>query len=165
MNLNEQNRKDRFIYCQILVTHNLNPICFYIHKQRYSNKTNYFTVHDTEVLWQAIWTIAPDSYVRGPGFDTWSGNILSFFLPLFPLFQEGQLSVTGKSMCTKYWSTALPRKSVVRLTDRLNMTLDVYRGPKTTMQQQQIWTITIQTEVKKKSNLFLSLKHGFLTFN
>ena len=26
------------------------------------------------------------------GFDTWSGNILSFLLPLF---QEGQLSVTG----------------------------------------------------------------------
>ena len=31
-----------------------------------------------------------------------SGNILWF---LIPLFQEGQLSVTG-SMCTKYWLTA-----------------------------------------------------------
>ena len=31
---------------------------------------------------------------------------------------------------------SLPRKSVVRLTDRPNMTLDVYRGRKTTMQQQ-----------------------------
>ena len=30
-------------------------------------------------------------------------NILSF---LRPLFQEGQLSVTGESMCTKYWLTA-----------------------------------------------------------
>ena len=39
----------------------------------------------------------------GPGFDTWSGNILWF--PLL-LFQEGQLSVTVKSMCTKYWLTA-----------------------------------------------------------
>ena len=37
------------------------------------------------------------------GFDTRSGNILSFLLPLF---QEGQLSVTGESMCTKYWLTA-----------------------------------------------------------
>ena len=46
---------------------------------------------------------APDSWVRGPGFDTRSGNILSLFLPLF---QEGQLSVTGESMCTKYWLTA-----------------------------------------------------------
>ena len=34
---------------------------------------------------------------------TRSGNILSFLLPLF---QEGQLSVTGESMCTKYWLTA-----------------------------------------------------------
>ena len=32
-----------------------------------------------------------------------SGNILLFLLPLF---QEGQLSVTGESMCTKYWLTA-----------------------------------------------------------
>ena len=37
------------------------------------------------------------------GTDTRSGNILSFLLPLF---QEGQLSVTGESMCTKYWLTA-----------------------------------------------------------
>ena len=32
---------------------------------------------------------------------------------------------------------SLPSKSVVRLTDRPDMTLDVYRGRKTTMQQQQ----------------------------
>ena len=37
---------------------------------------------------------APDSQVRGPGFDTQSDNILSFLLSLF---QEGQLSVTGES--------------------------------------------------------------------
>ena len=30
---------------------------------------------------------------------------------------------------------SLPRKSVVRLTDRPDMTLDVYRGHKTTKQQ------------------------------
>ena len=33
---------------------------------------------------------------------------------------------------------SLPRKSVVRLTDRPDMTLDVYRGRKTTIQQQQV---------------------------
>ena len=33
---------------------------------------------------------------------------------------------------------SLPRKSVVRLTERPDMTLDVYRGRKTTMQQQQV---------------------------
>ena len=32
---------------------------------------------------------------------------------------------------------SLPRKSVVRLTDRPDMTVDVYRGRKITMQQQQ----------------------------
>ena len=32
---------------------------------------------------------------------------------------------------------SLPRKSAVRLTDRPDMTLDVYRGRKTTMQQNQ----------------------------
>ena len=32
---------------------------------------------------------------------------------------------------------SLPRKSVVRLTDRPDMTLDVYRGRRTTTQQQQ----------------------------
>ena len=38
-----------------------------------------------------------------PGFDTRSGHVLSFLLLLI---QEGQLSVTGESMCTKYWLTA-----------------------------------------------------------
>ena len=33
---------------------------------------------------------------------------------------------------------SLPRKSVVRLTDRPDMTLDVYRGRKTTVQQYNI---------------------------
>ena len=33
---------------------------------------------------------------------------------------------------------SLPRKSVVRLTDRPDMTLDVYRGRKTTKQQQKL---------------------------
>ena len=46
-------------------------------------------------------------------------------LPLIPI---GQLSVTGERMCTKYWLTSygsLPRNSVVRLTDRLDMTIIV----------------------------------------
>ena len=34
---------------------------------------------------------------------------------------------------------SLPRKSVVRLTDRPDMTLDVYRGRKTTIQQNTTW--------------------------
>ena len=35
-------------------------------------------------------------------------------------------------------SLSLPRKSVVRLTDRPDMTLDVYRGRKTTIQQHHL---------------------------
>ena len=46
---------------------------------------------------------ASDSRARGLGFDTRSGHTLSFLLPLI---QEGHLSVTGESMCTKYWLTA-----------------------------------------------------------
>ena len=38
----------------------------------------------------------------------------------------------------------LPRKSVVRLTDRPDMTLDVYRGRKTTIQQQQQYISSAQ---------------------
>ena len=41
---------------------------------------------------------------------------------------------------------SLPRKSVVRLTDRPDMTLDVYRGRKTTMQQQQQQLILLKRE-------------------
>ena len=37
---------------------------------------------------------------------------------------------------------SLPRKSVVRLPDRPDMTLDVYRGRKTTTQQQQHCCLT-----------------------
>ena len=38
-----------------------------------------------------------------PEFDTRSGHILLFLLPQI---QEGQLSLTGESMCTKYGLTA-----------------------------------------------------------
>ena len=41
---------------------------------------------------------------------------------------------------------SLPRKSVVRLTDRPDMTLDVYRGRKTTMQQQQATALSFEKD-------------------
>ena len=47
---------------------------------------------------------------------------------------------------------SLPRKSVVRLTDRPDMTLDVNRGRKTTMQQQLVGaghlTVSLLIEVQ-----------------
>ena len=42
-----------------------------------------------------------------------------------------------KVLVNRLGGLSLPRKSVVRLTDGPDMTLDVYRGRKTTMQQQQ----------------------------
>ena len=43
---------------------------------------------------------------------------------------------------------SLPRKSVVRLTDRPDMTLDVYPGRKTTIQQQSLLPFLIWSSVK-----------------
>ena len=45
----------------------------------------------------------PGRAAQSVGFDTRSGHLLSFLLPLI---QKGQLSATGGSMCTKYWLTA-----------------------------------------------------------
>ena len=42
-----------------------------------------------------------------------------------------------KVLVNRLGGLSLPRKSEVRLTDRPDMTLDVYRGRKTTVQQQQ----------------------------
>ena len=56
-------------------------------------------------------------------------EIFSAAILLLPLIQEGLLSVTSKSMCTKYWLTTKSKlaqeKSVVRLTNHLNMTIAV----------------------------------------
>ena len=40
-------------------------------------------------------------------------------------------------LVTRLGGLSLPRKGVVRLTDRPDMTLDVYRGHKTTQQPKQ----------------------------
>ena len=49
---------------------------------------------------------------------------------------------------------SLPRKIVARLTDRPDMTLDVYRGRKTTTttQQQQQQPTAARTKLHKKNN-------------
>ena len=43
-----------------------------------------------------------------------------------------------ETLVNRLGGLSLPRKSVVMLTNRPDMTLDVYRGRKTTIQQQQI---------------------------
>ena len=42
-----------------------------------------------------------------------------------------------EALVNRLGGLSLPRKSVVRLTDHPDMTLDVYHGRKKTMQQQQ----------------------------
>ena len=91
-----------------------------------------------------------DSGSRGREFDPglvpyfrgdWSwNNFDSHFPPYRWIMQEGLLSVTSKSMCTKYWLTAsssLLRKSVVRWTDRPTMTMAVDLGRKATKTTKQ----------------------------
>ena len=57
--------------------------------------------------------------------------------------------VCAQSLVNRLGGLSLPRKSVVRLTDRLDMTLDVYRGRKTTMQQQHSFLSGAQLAVKR----------------
>ena len=54
---------------------------------------------------------------------------------------------------------SLPRKSVVRLTDRPDMTLDVYRGRKTTIQQNHFKVI-----LRKLNTGFVSVTLNLLLF-
>ena len=78
---------------------------------------------------------APHSLVRGSGFDTWSGNILSILLSLFSrrVVVSYWRKYVHKVLVNRLGGLSLPRKSVVRLTDHPDMTLDVYR--KKTIQQ------------------------------
>ena len=50
---------------------------------------------------------------------------------------------------------SLPRKSVVRLTDRPDMTLDVYRGRKTTMQQHYKITFEIEDPASSRQKEYV----------
>ena len=59
----------------------------------------------------------------------------------FRFFKKGSCQLLGKYvhevLVNRLGGLSLPGKSVVRLTDRPDMTLDVYRGRKTTIQLQQ----------------------------
>ena len=56
---------------------------------------------------------------------------------------------------------SLPRKSVVRLTDRPDMTLDVYRGCKTTKQQTTDENFVVCFLVVKELRISVCLNKGF----
>ena len=61
---------------------------------------------------------------------------------------------------------SLPRKSVIRLTDRPDMTLDVYRGRKTTIQQynnitEEIWyMICVNSKNTDQTQQRLQIRKG-----
>ena len=58
---------------------------------------------------------------------------------------------------------SLPRKNVVRLTDRPDMTLDVYCGRKTTMQlQQQVWPHTFISPSADSRRAVVSYWHKYV---
>ena len=60
--------------------------------------------HIKQMQAQSAVSSASDPRAKGPSrFDTWSCRILLYLLPQI---QEGQLSVTGGSMCMKYWLSA-----------------------------------------------------------
>ena len=71
----------------------------------------------------------PVPYFRGD--NSWN-HFYGHSPPFRWTIQEGLLSVTSESMCTKYWLTACssfcPEKSVVRWTDRPTMTIAVDMG-------------------------------------
>ena len=95
---------------------------------------------------------APNSYARGPGFDTRPGHI---FLFLLPLIQEGAVAsywrkYVHEELVNRLGGLILPRKSVVRLADRPFMTLDVYRGRKTTTQQQYLQSLKENSCLRNK---------------
>ena len=68
-------------------------------------------------------------------------GLATYFRFSFRFFKKGSCQLLAKvcarSTGNRLGGLSLPRKSVVRLTDCPDMTLDVYRGRKTTMQQQQ----------------------------
>ena len=68
-------------------------------------------------------------------------GLATYFRFSFRFFKKGSCQllakVCAKLLVNRLGGLSLPRKRVVRLADRPDMTLDVYRGRKTTIQQQQ----------------------------
>ena len=83
-----------------------------------------------------------------PGSPVWQHT----FVSPSAFFKKGSCQllpkVCARSTSNRLGGLSLPRKSVVRLTDRPDMTLDVYRGRKTTITQQQLpWKSSFQNMV------------------
>ena len=86
-------------------------------------------------------------------FDTRSGNIPSFIPSAFSrrAVVSSWRKYVHEVLVNHLGGLSLPRKSVVRLTDRPDMTLDVYCGRKRTIQHITKW-ILIFTEIANQDN-------------
>ena len=94
----------------------------------------------------------------------WSWNNFYGHSPPFRwIIQVGLLSVTSESMCTKYWLIAcssLPRKKLIRWTDRPAMTIAVYLGRKATKQSKTCVKRPLSKRLKIVFQNQLSLNAG-----
>ena len=82
---------------------------------------------------------SPDSVAQSVGHLTHKSEVLgsipglaTYFPYFFRWFKRGSCQYVHVVLVNRVGGLSLPRKSLVRLTDRPNMTLDVYRGRKTT---------------------------------
>ena len=69
-------------------------------------------------------------------------GLATYFCFSFRFFKKDSCQLSWRKyvhevLVNRLGGLSLPRKSVARLTDRPDMTLDVYRGRKTTIQQQR----------------------------
>ena len=64
-------------------------------------------------------------------------DLATYFRFSFRFFKKGSCQYVHEVLVNRLGGLSLPRKSVLRLTDCPDMTLDVYRGRKKTIQQQQ----------------------------
>ena len=78
---------------------------------------------------------AADSRARGSGFNTQSNHILSFSFRSKKGSCQSLTKYVHEVLVNCLGGLSMPRKSVVRLTDRSDMTIAVYRGRLTTKQQ------------------------------
>ena len=101
------------------------------------------------VLYSA-WSSKPGHIAQSVGHLTCKSGVLDsipglatyrYFRFSIRFFKKGSCQLLAKHahevLVNHLGGLRLPRKSVVRLTDRPDMTLDVYRGHKTAIQQQQ----------------------------
>ena len=64
-------------------------------------------------------------------------GLATYFRFSFRSFKKGSCQLLAKVLLNRLVGLSLPRKCVVRLTDRPDMTLDFYRGRKTAIQQKR----------------------------